>query len=111
MHLLNQGIPLQPKPVPPKQRAAITVSRGMLQRYIGTYQLGPQFVLEITLADSVLQVRPTGQDVADLFPESETDFLFKVVDAQITFVRDAQGTVTGLVLHQNGADLAAKRIR
>jgi serine-type D-Ala-D-Ala carboxypeptidase/endopeptidase len=111
MHLLNQGIPLQHKPVPPKKRTAITVTREILQRYVGTYQLGPQFVLEITLPDSVLQVRPTGQDVADLFPESETDFFFKVVDAQITFTRDAQGNVTGLVLHQNGNDLAARRIR
>ena len=111
MHLLNQGIPLQPKPVPPKKRTAITVSRDVLQRYVGTYQLAPQFVLEITLADSGLQVRPTGQNIADVFPETETDFFFKVVDAQITFTRDAQGNVTGLVLHQNGADLAAKRIR
>ncbi|HEV8448098.1 MAG TPA: serine hydrolase [Gemmatimonadaceae bacterium] len=111
MHLLDRGIPLQPKPIPPKKRTAIAVGRDVLQRYVGTYQLGPQLVLEVTLADSVLQVRPTGQNVADLFAESETDFFFKVVDAQITFTRDAQGTVTGLVLHQNGADLAAKRIR
>ena len=43
--------------------------------------------------------------------ESETEFFFKVTDAQISFVRDAQGAVTGLVLHQNGNDLAARRIR
>jgi serine-type D-Ala-D-Ala carboxypeptidase/endopeptidase len=111
-NLLNpRSFPLNPKPAPPKQRTAIAVSRDVLQRYVGNYQLFPEVMLEITLADSGLQVRPTGQSIADLFAESETEFFFKVVDAQITFVRDAQGTVTGLVLHQNGADLAARRIR
>ena len=83
----------------------------MLQRYVGTYQLTPQFLLEVTLGEGGLQVRPTGQNISDVFAESETEFFFKIVDAQISFVRDAQGTVTGLVLHQNGNDLAARRIR
>jgi CubicO group peptidase (beta-lactamase class C family) len=111
MHLLNAAIPLAPKPTPPKQRTSITVSREVLQGYVGTYQLTPQFLLEVTLGESGLQVRPTGQSISDLFAESETEFFFKVVDAQISFVRDAQGAVTGLVLHQNGNDLAARRIR
>jgi CubicO group peptidase (beta-lactamase class C family) len=112
LHLLEPAaIPLAPKPPPPKQRTAITVSREVLQRYVGNYQLAPQLVFEVTLGDSGLQVRPTGQNISDLFPESETEFFFKVVDAQISFVRDAQGAVTGLVLHQNGSDLAARRIR
>ncbi len=111
MHLLNPAFPFAPKPTPPKQRTAITVSRDVLQRYVGTYQLTPQFLLEVTLGEGGLQVRPTGQNISDVFAESETEFFFKIVDAQISFVRDAQGTVTGLVLHQNGNDLAARRIR
>jgi CubicO group peptidase (beta-lactamase class C family) len=111
LHLLNPANPLHPKPRPIKQRTAIVVSRDVLQRYVGNYQLAPQLVLEVTLGGSGLQVRPTGQNISDLFPESETDFFFKVVDAQISFVRDAQGSVTGLVLHQDGNDLAARRIR
>ena len=110
MHLLNPAFPLAPKPTPPKVRTAVTVSRDVLQRYVGTYQLTPQFMLEVTLGESGLQIHPTGQNISDPFPESETEFFFKVVDAQISFVRDAQGAVTGLVLHQNGNDLAARRI-
>jgi len=113
LHMLEPAaIPLAPKPPPPKQRTAITVSRDVLQRYVGTYQLGTPLALEVTLGESGLQVRQTGQgDPFNLFAESETEFFFKVVDAQISFVRDAQGVVTGLVLHQNGNDLAARRIR
>ena len=113
LHLLEPvAIPLAPKPAPPKQRTAIFVSRDVLQRYVGTYQLGTPLVLEVTLGESGLQVRQAGQgDTFNLSAESETEFFFKVTDAQISFVRDAQGGVTGLVLHQNGNDLAARRIR
>jgi D-alanyl-D-alanine-carboxypeptidase/D-alanyl-D-alanine-endopeptidase len=113
LHLLEPAaIPLAPKPPAPKQRTAITVSHDVLQRYVGTYQLGTPLVLEVTLGESGLQVRQAGQgDTFNLFAESETEFFFKAVDAQISFVRDAQGVVTGLVLHQNGNDLAARRIR
>jgi hypothetical protein len=42
---------------------------------------------------------------------SPSAFFLKVVDAQITFVRDAAGTVTQLVLHQNGQDLPGRKIK
>jgi hypothetical protein len=38
------------------------------------------------------------------------DFFLTVVDAQITFVRDSTGVVTGLVLHQNGRDVPGRRV-
>ncbi|MCX6573582.1 MAG: DUF3471 domain-containing protein, partial [Candidatus Aminicenantes bacterium] len=53
----------------------------------------------------------TGQPEVELFPESETRFFLKVVDAQVDFIVDASGRVTGLMLHQGGRDLPAKKIR
>ena len=47
----------------------------------------------------------------ELFPESETRFFLKVVDAQIEFVREASGAVTQLMLYQDGQELAANRLR
>ena len=46
-----------------------------------------------------------------LWPEAETEFFLKEVDAQITFVVDAQGAVTGMVLHQNGLRPTAKKVK
>jgi hypothetical protein len=34
-----------------------------------------------------------------------------VVDAQITFVVDADGNPTALILHQNGIDQTARKIK
>jgi len=36
---------------------------------------------------------------------------YKIVDAQVTFVKDAGGQVTGLVLHQGGRDLPGKKVK
>jgi len=53
---------------------------------------------------------PKGQPQAELFPESETKFFLKVVDAQVTFVKDDKGAVTHLIWHQ-GRDQKAKKIK
>jgi hypothetical protein len=55
--------------------------------------------------------KATGQPKAELFPTSETEFFLKMVEAQITFVKNEQGQVTQLILHQNGRNMAAKKIR
>ena len=51
----------------------------------------------------------TGQDKMEIYPESPTLFFLKDVDAQIEFVQDGGGTVTGLVLHQGQQALPANR--
>ena len=110
MHLLDPTVPLAPKPAPPKQRTAISLSPEVLQRYVGNYQLAPGVVFEVTAKDSALYVQPTGQPTFRLWPETELDFFIKEVDAQISFVRDPQGRATGLVLHQNGGNQSAPRL-
>jgi D-alanyl-D-alanine-carboxypeptidase/D-alanyl-D-alanine-endopeptidase len=109
MHLLDPALPLAPKPVPPRQRTAIELSAAAMAPFVGVYQLAPQFSLEITLRDGALYMHPTGQGTLRLWPETELDFFLKEVDAQVTFVRDAQGAVAELVLHQNGQNQRAKK--
>jgi CubicO group peptidase (beta-lactamase class C family) len=109
IHLLDPAVPLTPKPSPPKVRTAILLPPDMMARYVGVYQLAPQFALEITLRDGALYVHPTGQATLRLWPETDTDFFLKDVDAQVTFVRDTQGVVTELVLHQNGQRVPGKK--
>jgi len=45
----------------------------------------------------------------ELFAEAADAFFLTAMDAQITFDRDAAGTITGLVLHQGGRDMPATR--
>ena len=52
----------------------------------------------------------TGQPKVEMFPESPTEFFLKVVNAQLTFVKDATGHVTHVILHQGGRDQKAERM-
>ena len=111
VHLLVPRIPLASPPQPMKQRTAIELSVEKLSPFVGTYQLAPNFLLEITLANGALFMHPTGQATLRIWPESDTMFFLKELDAQVTFVRDAQGIVTGLVLHQNRQNPSAMKVK
>jgi serine-type D-Ala-D-Ala carboxypeptidase/endopeptidase len=105
-HLLNPSIALvQPRKFPKE----VSVDPAILDRYVGLYELAPNFVLAITREGSQLFSQATGQRVIELFAESETKFFPKVIDAHITFQPGPEGRATGLILHQ-GVDHPAKRI-
>jgi uncharacterized protein YneR len=95
---------------PPKERVAVKVDPKIYTAYVGDYELQPGAVLTISKEENRLMAQLTGQQKFELFPESETKFFYEVVDAQISFKKDAQGKVTGLVLHQRG-EREARKIR
>jgi hypothetical protein len=79
--------------------------------YVGQYQLGPDVVISITsVADKLFGEMP-GQPKVELSPQSESRFSVKGTNLHVTFVRNKEGQMTGLVLHQNGRDLEAKKIK
>lgn len=92
-----------------KVRKEIKLDAKILRQYTGKYELQPGFILTVTLENDRLFTQATGQQKVEIFPESETGFFLKVVDAQITFTKDKDGKVTGLTLHQGGRDLPAKK--
>ena len=106
MHLLA-GAPLsKPKPV----RQQVPVAAPILERYVGQYQLAPGAVITVTRQDARLFAQLTGQPAAEIFPESPTDFFWKVVDAQAHFEVAPDGKVVSLTLHQNGRAPVAPRL-
>ena len=94
----------------PKAHKAVALSSDALQKFVGQYQLAPKFILTVRRTGDQLFTQATGQPSVPIFPESQTKFFLKAVDAQITFVEGPTGQVTGLVLHQTGRDLPGKKI-
>ena len=92
-------------------RAIASVNPSIYDAYVGQYQIAPNFILTMTKEDNRLMMQATGQSRAQLFPETETMFFLRVVDAQVTFVRDNKGQVTGLVLRQKGREIQANKIK
>jgi CubicO group peptidase (beta-lactamase class C family) len=103
-HLLNPGFPL------PALRRQVAIDPAKLWACAGRYPLTPQFVLTVTPRNGHLMVQATGQDEYEAYPESDTRFFLRVVDAQITFELASDGTASALVLHQNGRNRRATRL-
>lgn len=98
------------KDVPiPARRNEILLPASVLGRYVGVYQLAPSFALTVTLEDGQLMTQGTNQPKIPIYPESETRFFPKVLEATITFQVDGAGKVTGLVLDQGGKQMPATR--
>ena len=95
----------------PKERKEVKVDPKLFDGYVGQYRLAPNFILTITREGDGLFAQATGQPKFQIFPDSEREFFLKVVDAQLTFETDSSGRATSLTLHQNGADIPAKRVQ
>jgi D-alanyl-D-alanine-carboxypeptidase/D-alanyl-D-alanine-endopeptidase len=97
-HLVNPAYPL------PTMRQAVPIDPAKLPPLAGRYPLAPNFVLTVTPRDGRMMVQATNQEEYEVFPESNTRFFYRVVDAQLTFEVGADGSATAVVLHQNGRD-------
>ena len=94
-----------------EEKVEVTVDSKIYDEYVGEYELIPGVIITITNEDNHIYAQLTGQDAFEIFPMSESEFFYKVVDANITFERDDNGKVTNLVLHQNGKDMPATKIK
>lgn len=106
MHLLDPALPLREQP---QIRTQVEIDPALLDDYVGEYVLGPGAVITITAENGRLFAQLTGQERFEIFPESETEFFYRIVDAQITFDVHA-GDVKSLMLHQNGQDLPGLKL-
>jgi CubicO group peptidase (beta-lactamase class C family) len=94
----------------PAPRKMAHVDAKLYDTYAGRYQLAPNVIATFTREGDRFMTQITGQPKLEVFPESETVFFLKVVDATITFVKDGKGKVSQIVIHQGGRDTKAKRL-
>ena len=97
------------KPIP--SHAEIKLSPEVLINYTGEFELSPGFVIAVTLEGDRIFTQATGQSKVEIYPESETKFFLKVVDAQLEFVKDESGKYNKVILHQGGKDMEGKRVK
>ncbi|MCI0665927.1 MAG: DUF3471 domain-containing protein, partial [Acidobacteria bacterium] len=94
----------------PKERAVIKIDPKIFDAYTGEYStgMGPNFTI-LRDGDKLFFNVP-GQSRIEAFPESETRFFFKVVDAQVTFIKNEKGEVTELLFEMNRQGMRAKKV-
>lgn len=95
----------------PRERKEVTPDPKLLDRFVGRYEFGPGLAFVIGRQGDGITFLPPGQpDPVALFAEGPAKFFLKVVDAQITFVKDETGKVTGLEFHQRGRTTKARKV-
>lgn len=80
-----------------------------LDAIAGRYDYGGA-VMEVTREGARLFAQMTGQPRHEIFPKSELEYFWKVVEASVAFTRGTDGKITGAVHSQGGARLNVKRL-
>ncbi len=104
LHLLNNKYALADIP------DEVAVDAAKLPDYAGTYTLPMGQIFSVRVENNRLMVKLSGQDFYPVFPESNDKFFYKIVEAKLSFLRDDQGKVDRLILHQGGLDQTAKKM-
>jgi len=88
-----------------------SVDTASLEAIVGKYDYGQgKAILTVTREGDQVYAQLTNQPKFDIYPKSPTDYYWKIVDAQVTFVKDSSGKVTKAIHHQNGGSLEAPKI-
>ncbi len=92
-------------------RVVVQVPAQRLADYAGEYELLTGILQRVIVEGDHLVIRPTGENPTSLQAASDAEFFASDSSLTITFVRDAKGTVTGLVRSLGSQRLPARRIR
>ena len=101
-NFLDAQIPLK------KVKPFVAVSEKVLDEYVGSYEFAPNVIFTITRQADKLFAQLTGQQNIHVYADSEKDFYYKTINAQLTFNRGTDGKIESLTLHQNGDQIARK---
>jgi uncharacterized protein (TIGR02246 family) len=96
----------------PQERPAAAmpnVTTNVYDAYVGKYELAPGLIVTITRDGNRLFSEVGGQR-SELVPQSETQFTIPAANMKVTFVRDANGQVTHMIVNDNGREGQARRI-
>ncbi len=92
-------------------KSSIALDSKVVKEYVGQYELSYDFIITITEHNGHLYAENAGQQRVEIFAESSDIFFFKAVDAQITFTRDENEKITGLILNDGHRETPARKIK
>src|ERR1035441_5988543 len=92
-----------------KDIAEAKVDPAVYDGLVGKYYDGKNTLRSVTRVGSHLFAQFAGRN-SEIFPKSETEYFWKMMDAQVTFVKDDKGKVTKAICHQGGRTIVATKI-
>ncbi len=94
-----------------KDEPPAEVDPAVYDAYVGEYDYGIGGILTVMKEDNRLFAQMTGQPKFEIFPKSETEFFWKIVNAQVEFVKNDEGKVIKAIHHQDGMEIEASKIK
>jgi hypothetical protein len=85
------------------------VSPDIFRTYVGEYQMEKDFIIKVRLKDDLLMAQIPEVPEFELIPTSDTKFFMNEQEGTVTFVKDASGKVTHLLMEPSGN--IAKKIK
>jgi CubicO group peptidase (beta-lactamase class C family) len=89
--------PAPSTPASGRPPAAVEADPGAWDPFLGTYRLGPGWLLTITREGDQLMAQATHEAKFRMTPVSDTNFFVEAYRAPVAFVRQSSGAVTNLV--------------
>jgi len=93
----------------PTEHTVAKIDPTVFDAYAGAYLVGRQY-MTMSREGERFYAHLTGQQPVEIFPQSDHEFFFKTVDAQLTFKAGPDGKATQVTLRQNGNDQAGTRL-
>ena len=97
------------KPIPSEN--GIKLEEKIIEKYVGTYQVTPDFLFVVSKVQNKLYLQAGGQEKYEMFADTETKFFLKVNDATLEFVKDETGVITKAILNQSGRTIDANKLK
>ncbi len=96
----------------PTEHALLKMNPAQFPAYAGTYEIPGIGKLTVTTKSAALYIQadPLGPDPIELLPDSPTQFFILSSDITFTFQKDANGAITGLILHAGPQTFQATKI-
>jgi hypothetical protein len=94
---------------PREEHTIVRINPAIYDSYVGDYLVGSRTCSIVRDGDKLLLIAP-GWMKAEAFPESETKFFLRAMDAQMTFLRNEKGEVTGFVFEMGNRTMQAKKV-
>ncbi|HEU4507709.1 MAG TPA: DUF4440 domain-containing protein [Pyrinomonadaceae bacterium] len=93
------------------ERNPVNLDPKLLDSFVGKYQFGPNAIAVVTREGDAIRWRGGNRMPVTLVPLSETRFFAKETETEMTFVKNDNGQVTGVVLRLGSCqDTNAKKI-
>lgn len=92
-----------------QEKTPYRLDPSIYSQFVGHYEVGPGYALDVTFEDYYLVIKPTGQVATRFYAESGSFFFSIDPYIRIQFLFDRKSDVTGLVLWQEDFKLEGRK--